>query len=590
MQPDSGVRGAEGGPASFSRRFLFQSLVLLVILITLVPLVDNDAFSIPDEGLYAAQASQLLDGSWGSVRPTAGLDEDGAWDPVVGAIVVDAEHIPYARRPLYPVALTPFYGLGGIAGGMVLSVLGTWVAATVSGLIARRLDRRAAFMTLWLVGLGSPLFFDSYVLVGHTWAAGFAAVVTLAVIHLLRLREPGSPGEAEPPKPTEWIWAVTAVAGTVGLVLVRSEGLVLAGSLGAACCVAAISASGRRLRLKWDYLGIGAGLLMVGALTYVLNDVWSRAITSGDRFYSPVNGRNSDIVNSVWVSLVRPWYPDNTHASAAMTLVLLAAIVAPLLMRPRRTRVLALGLALLGGGAAIFQALQAPSLVSGLLPTVPWIIVGWLSLGRDQFRAPTTRLLIGTSLIATVAISATAYGQGGAAEWGGRFYHVLIPVLGPVAAAGLLAAKDRCSPAEWRVAAISLLAGTIAVASIGIRANRAERDINSRLESFIEASASQVDSHVVVLSLLSAAGTSRVLWRVNETGHATLLNVPGIRWLPLLLDRLPADITQVALVTSLSYPSLVEKVVRNTTNGDWSVTPANKSDDDPSFVYEIDRN
>ena len=100
-----------------------------------------------------------------------------------------------------------------------------------------------------------------------------------------------------------------------------------------------------------------------------------------------------------------------------------------------------------------------------------------LAVGRGSgMREGAGRVLVAVAAIAAVGTLATQYREGGSAEWGGRYFAVLLPLVVPVAVAGLAAARDRLDPAVARQLGVTLLVGSLAMSTLGILSMRASHD------------------------------------------------------------------------------------------------------------------
>ena len=572
--------GSPGLPSpGLPTTFIWHALGLLACLLVLVPAVDNGAFATPDEGLYSAQADLLAHGSWAGPRPGADIDHNGKWAVLSGPTALPpGEVVPYARRPLYPLLLTPFWSLGGVAGGMILSVLGVGLAAMLCGVLAGRFNRGAAIPALWLIGLGTPLLFDAHILVGHSLVATFsAAFVVLVCVTIATSERPDAFQAAK---------VAATMASVVPLVLIRSEGLLLVMGTASALVVTAVRL--RPVRVSYRPILLALGVLFIGILTYALNDVWARSIARHAPADVSALDRAPNIVNSTWVSILRPWYPDNTTASAAMALVVVASIAAPLILRwLPRFQLLGLGFLVVGAIAAVYRVFESSELVSGLVPTVPWIVVGLLSLRRIDVRTQPAQVLLIGSLLTTAAIAVTTYGDGGAAEWGGRFFHVVLPGLGVVAVLGLIGMTASLTPPMRALAIGALVATTAAISICAVRSAMEMRDLNSSVETYLHEVSAASDSDIMVFAPPQASGAARVLWRVSDDDRP-LLSTPTLGFLPELLDDLPDGRDSATVLTGLANREFLQDIVDNTRSSRWTIveyTPFNG----PMAVYELER-
>lgn len=559
-----------------------HAVALLVVLCALIPLVDNGEFAIPDEGLYAAQADNLAHGSWAQPRPTAAIDEQGNWFVLSGSIIVGNDAIPYARRPLYPFVLTPFWSIGDVAGSMVLSVLGTWIAACASLAIGCTFNRRTALPSLWLVGLGTPLLFDAYLVVGHSIGAAFAALTALGLLRCQRSEDPFS---------KQWFgWLAVGAIGAAATVMFRSEGVLYVAALGSTVLLVAALRRRHPTPQRWADAVAGAGAVVIATAAYAMNYLWSNSIAQGAPGDSTISARQPDFLNAAWTDLVRPWYPDNTAANAATTLVLLTAVASPLVYRLLpRFKLLATGLIVLGALSATWNAVSSPRLISGLIPTVPWIVIGLLSIRRrDVVRVGPVVILLSTGVF-VLGVLVTSYGFGGAAEWGGRFFHLAIPAIGPVAVLGLMTLRASLPHTIGRIALAAIVVTTASLSFSALRTNRQLRTETRQLVDVAAQAATDVaESGATVLATTSADGTPRLLWR-ESSERSPLLNADGLINLALLLDRLPPQIARVNVLTNSADSSRLDPLLQHAPKSKWSVSDHRLEPDAGLAVFTLER-
>lgn len=557
-----------------SGRVVAHGLVLLLILLSLVPLVDNGYLAIPDEGVYTAQADNIDRGAWAQERPTADIDRHGDWFVVTGSTIVGDKAIPYARRPLYPTMLAPFFGRFGVGGGLVLSVLGTWIAACATAGVAAALDRRAVLPTLWLVGLGTPLLFDAYLSVGHSWGAAFVALCVLGASRVLLLQE-GNLRQAT--------WCGFTVVSAALATLVRSEGVIAVVALGASLVAVGTLGFRQTTRIRIRQAGVGLLLGTSGIAAYLLNDLWSKAITAGIKGDSTVADRMPDFLGATWTGVLRPWYPNDTAANVPMALVLLASLATPLILRwLPRFRLLGFGLLCVAAIAAAFWSISSPDLISGFIPATPWLAIGILSLRRKDLVGPIPSALALSSVAASITILATSYGYGGAVEWGGRFLHILIPFLAPLGVMGLVRVRTSLTRTEWLWTATLIGVLTASLGAMALRSNSIMRDDTQRVAELIQGARNQKESSPIVFSTVGGDGTPRMFWQLSDA-FRPLLSTEGLVNLPLFLDTLPDDVAQIQVLTDLPAKKSLERVVSNTRLSKWAVDEPNGSSGYPYF-------
>ena len=582
-EPASRTEGLLVG-AGRPRVLLMQGAILLVALLSMIALIDNGSFANPDEGLYTAQADTLAHGSWQRPRPALDVDSNGDWSALASDSRTATDEIPYSRRPLYPILLTPFWTLGGTAGSMALSVLGASVAALCAGFIGRQLDHRLGAPALWLVGLTTPLIYYTYLAVGHAIACAFSAALALAVTKAVSELERKTPSRRR-----TWAAAAMSCAATVPLVLLRSEGVILVIAVAGATAIVGMDVRAPLSLRSQSYLGVGGLIAAVGVAAYFLNDLWARGVTAGGGGDGDVTAisRAPDPLHLLWASVLRPWYPDNSFASASMVLVIVGSVTAPLLLRwVPRMRLLALALLVMAATASLIRLLERPSLISGFFATAPWLVAGLLSLSRADLQDRCVRVLLAASVITFVGVLLTSYGEGGGDEWGGRFFLVTIPLMAPVAALGLLHLIARLPKGDSIVviACTAIVALSLSVAAL--RENATARAQARTLTEFIVDSSKATDADLVVFSPMRGGGASRKFWRIGS--GLDLVAANGIGTLPILLGDVPPNRERVLVVTDAPHP-VIASFASKTKGANWTLTGDFDGPGDLLDVFELER-
>ncbi len=384
-------------------RLSVHAAALAVVLLAVIPFLAASAPAFADEGLYSAQVAALADGSWSVQRPAVDLDPDGAATGMIGSVVDGAAAIPYARRPAYPLLLTPFYVVGGSAGLLVASVLGTWAAALCGASLARRIDRRFDLAALWLVGIGSPLLFSAYLAMGHSIAAALAGVVVLGATAVVDDRSNR--------------WVLPTLLAAAALVLIRSEGTIMV--LALCLTLAAMSVRRRPWSVERRGLALSAAVAATGAAAFIANDVAAKAVSSQLLTETGSVVDQTGPLNAVWVNLFRPWFGTGSNASARMASITVAVVLAALALRlaPRMT-LLPVSLLCIAALAAVARQTERLNLVSGLVPAFPILAALLLIDVRDLRRAEIGRLAL-LSAVTTVGLVLTIYGELEGSQWGG---------------------------------------------------------------------------------------------------------------------------------------------------------------------------
>ncbi len=426
---------ATAGPTGRSLHVLLG----LVLVAGYVLLGGPSASFTSDDGAYAYQVSELLDGGgWVVEDPVPGLDTTTR--PLTNSVDTADGQIPYGRHPaVIYVALAVASILGLAAGLWFLPVVGLVAAALAGHRLAERLHPGSGPFGFWLV-LAGPLLVNGSSFWAHAPSAAAAAWLMVAGLEVID----------EGPS-TRRLTLVALLAAV--LPLLRSEGLLFAIALVLAVLV----------------LGRGRGVLLAAitaAATFsarVIELLWVAQL-SGATENIAVRGGSTDLVagrvEGSWHSLLDPSFVDSPSGILLLVSLLLVAVA---VTRVRAHR-LAEGRWLLLGAAVVWLVWA----LAGARDLVPGLLVAWpaLLLGA-AVTVPRTRSdhLVGlVAVLFGASVIATQYADGGGAQWGGRFFSplfVLVAALVAPAVAVLFARADL----RWAVVAIvvvPVLAGGVA--------------------------------------------------------------------------------------------------------------------------------
>jgi hypothetical protein len=503
---------SEAPTAAAVRPILGHVLGLAIVLLALVPLLGRDGLFSADEGAAASQARLLADGDgWVLDHPAPELDPEGTAFPLENAGLVQRDGnpggAPFSKHPAYAVLLAAFDVDDGLVGMTLTSVAGTVLAAAMTGLLTRRLAPDLGPIAVWVAGLATPLFFDSWILIAHTLAAGLAALATLAVLR----SDEGRGGPA----------ILTAAAAMAGAVLLRNEAALFGGAL----AVVAVGLAVRDRRRSMAVAGMAAlagavgGYLIDGALSAAVSadadGAFSAGIGVGDSGF--VGGR----ILGALVTLVLPSY-GTIGLADGLLVVATGALVAAVVIARRRPDdrdgvIVFVALAVLAAGA---RAVIAPEVVPGLLLAAPALTAGLVAVDRRVLRSRPAQLLAATAGIFVAGVLATQYSTGGSGEWGGRYFALALPLLVPLV---VVACRDLV--ARWpQDSARPLLAGLVlvplALTLLGGRALVASEDRSTRIVDAIERTADDLEQPIVVAT---SGAPPRFAWRQVLAGDDWLL-------------------------------------------------------------------
>jgi hypothetical protein len=183
--------------------------------------------------------------------------------------------------------------------------------------------------------------------------------------------------------------------------------------------------------------------------------------------------------------------------------------------RPRERGIIraALGFAL-ATSVGVLALKKAP--VPGLLLAFPLVPVGLLWLRASDIRARSNAVLAFTCVATSAAVIATQYSVGGSMEWGGRYFHIVLPLLVPLllvgARRGLNSLDAPTRRLACRAAAATAVALVVFMAGTVLRLHSVTEDLASQIlaTAATTESANEPGGPVMVTNM-EAVG--RFLWR-----------------------------------------------------------------------------
>jgi hypothetical protein len=187
------------------------------------------------------------------------------------------------------------------------------------------------------------------------------------------------------------------------------------------------------------------------------------------------------------------------------------------------------------------------SLAPGLLVTLPLAAAGVVLLRRDQLlRSPAATVAAGTFALFALAVLATQYPQGGSGEWGGRYFALGLPLLVPLALAGLAAQKGRVDDVAARTGAVALVVCTAAMSVMAVGSLRSSHRFTAELMARIERGGDQVGDRPVLVTTTPAV--PRLAWRTFDRQRWLLADENDLSDLVARLRA--AGITRFGVVTN----------------------------------------
>ncbi|MGN6693607.1 MAG: hypothetical protein ACTHN0_05470, partial [Aquihabitans sp.] len=419
---------------------LVHVVVLVAVLVGIVVATNQPDSFTTDEGTYELQLRALDQGSWSWTSGTESIDPDGTHYPIAySAQTEDGGWVPMAKHPLWPwVAAQAAKATGtdhayDVIGSLaiVLVAIAAWflAAARAPGL------PRGAF---WLAGL-APVTVTATFGWAHAASAAAAGAAVLGAAWLVPREGPVGRNRAA-------LGLALVAVGVAGGILLRTEGLLFAIALAGALVI-----GGRQIGRSWGWsVGSGAVVVAWAGLVVKAEDVWVRAITgAGSTTLSPRSGGGveaSGFVDARIQGAIRSLLDVEGRAAAMVVFlaVLGTAIAAVYVVRGERRGLRAwhAGMVVIAL-AFLFRVYWLPNLaVRGIFIAWPIVIVGLAAAGALLWR----RLALETTTVVLYAgaILLTQYPDGGAIQWGGRFFAPLVVPLSVMIAVGvqrLLAAE-----------------------------------------------------------------------------------------------------------------------------------------------------
>lgn len=501
-------------------------VALAVVLLALVPVVGTGASLSADEGAAIVQAQSLARGDgWIVEHPAPDLDPTGAHYPLELSEQGTKGHAPFAKHPVYALALAGADWVGGSAAMVLLSLAGTVAAAGFAAALARRIDPSLSRATVWVVGLASPLLFDGFLVIAHTLGAAAAAGAVLVAVVAVERRS---------------LVAAAGVAPCIALaVLLRNEAVFFALGLAVAAGLMALSV---RSRARITALVIAAGAATAAAAAHFGELRWIRQIVGPA--LPPVAGAPAaagsgdssflvDRIRAFLVTWLRPGYAGPRQLTLALTVMVVAVGLGAFVARrhPDDRRAIVVTCSIAAGAALVALVTKPTNVVPGLLVAFPLLLAGALLVRRTHLRTTAAQMGAATFAVFALAVLATQYGNGGSGEWGGRYFALGLPVVVPVLLVALRDAGRTLAPATRRWAAGSLATVSIVMAVMGIASITSVHRFTADLTARIERAGHEASQTKPVMVTTSPA-IPRLAWSTFDRQRWLLASdgdLPGLR-------------------------------------------------------------
>lgn len=502
---------------------------LAAVLLVLLPVVGWSASFSADEGAAIIQARSLARGDgWIVEHPLPTVDPEGLAYPLELSEWGERGVAPFGKHPLYALVLAGADRVGGILAMVLLSLVGTVAAAMVGAALARRLDPALERPALWVLGLGSPLLFDGYLVIAHTLGAALAGLAVLAAVVAVERQSR--------------LAAAAVLPCVATAVLFRTEASLLAVGLAAAAATVVVLGRDRPRWPRWPGMAVAAAALVGAGGARLVERVWIGQIV-GAPVEAPAasspsgagDGFLADRFQAFVVTWLRPAYEGSSPVVLLALVVMALAIVTAVLAgrrRPHDGETVRIRAAVAALAAVLALVLVPRNLVPGLLIAFPVGLAGATALRMDTLRPLAARLAFVTFAVFSAGVLATQYAIGGATEWGGRYFAIGLPVVVPVLLLGLRQVAIALDRATLVRAGASLAVCTVVLSTMSLVSLRATHRFTDGLMRSIDSVSQQASGEAEPPVLVTTSPLMpRLAWATFEDQ----------RWLLSAPDRL-ADV------------------------------------------------
>jgi len=545
-------------------------LVLVVVLVGVVAATNQGDSFTTDEGSYEIQLRALDRGSWTWDAGTADLDPGGTHYPIAYSAEADGGWVPLLKHPLWPWAAWQASRAVGLEHAYdVLGSLAVVATAVAAWFLAAVRDPRLERAAFWIAAL-APVTVTATFGWAHAAAAAAGGVAVLGAVQLAGRGRGAGPGPAAP--------AAALLAGGLAIgILVRSEGLLFAIAL-----AIALPVGGRAAGRSWRWSGAaGAAVLAFSAVVYKVEDLWVRSIAgTGSQTLSAKTGGGieaSGFLDARIEGATRSLLDVEGRGAALIVFlaVLGTAVAAVYAVRGQRRWVPRWQVGMLVVILAfVLRVLSMADLaIRGVFIAWPILLVGLAAAGSLLWRKLAVETA--TAVLFAGAILATQYPDGGAIQWGGRFFAPLTVPLAVGAAVGvrrLVEADDAARAESDRPAPVPL--GRALVVALAVLPLVLGVWCCARLRGSATSTYTEVDAQIEGVAVTPDPQVPRVMWRYGQP------------WLVVERTDDGADLadTLTALGERPDGPDQVTVILRG-----YDVAHAGGVLDDLAAWHEVDR-
>lgn len=524
-------------------RWARHGAILAVLLVGVVFLTNDSSILSADEGVMLLQGTTVSDtGQWG-MSGVDDIDIDREWFGMESAMRGDTQWFLVAKTPLYPMMVGWLFDLGGLRLVVLAHAAALWLTAWCCARVAENLRPGLGIPMLWGVGVASPLFFDGFWVIAHAFGTLGMALAALGLWRWLEKRRPDG--------------LALVTVGVLLALLFRSEGVLA----GLALAAAMVAVEPRRW-IRAAPVAVISGALSV--LVYKAGPAVQTRLLDGEQAYAfaPTYGESSLLGSrvSAFQTTVVSGGRGLAGGLAAVAVLLLVGCFVAWRLNARENVVRNLGAAAIAVG--VLRFLVAPDLISGLAIACPAMFLGWALLGRRHLASAFVRVCGLTALLGFAAIEMTQYRYGGVAEWGGRYFHLMLPFAFIVAG---LAVWDRRSvdrSESFRYVLVAATVLSLVWAGSAVRAHVSLRSGSEALNEDVWAAAEQTQGArqpdgPVIVSTWSPAG--RFMWdRIPESRFLTVTDADDY---PLLGRRMiDAGVPDAVVIVQPDMGDVLERL------------------------------
>lgn len=484
--PPAGAPRGDRAPALrlWDAPLVAHGAALFALMVSVAAFIGTGSTFTDDEGAGILQAQAIEHGHWTLANPLPSVDPTAANYPVHQAVRGKKGIAPLGKNLAY-FAVLAILGLGlGTAGMVGLSIAGTVAAALLAARLARELGTSER-VTFWIVGLGSPLFFDGFLVVAHTLAAALAAGSVVLGLRFLR-------GGRLP-------LAAGASACICAATLVRTEAALWALALAVGALAAGVRSGTNGVGRRGLILAIGvAAAMLAGREIDAILTHWAIGSAVSDPAGTIAGTGSRGTVHDQVLGLLRSWLQLSGAPRVVFTTIVvvlaLTAIWARATRRGRSGSRSALALAAAVASFSVYLAVARPhQYVAGIAIVFPLLWAGLWLLGRPVLRNPSSRLLVVSSGVYGLLVAATEYSDAGAWQ-PGRYFFLALPVIVPVVVLALADLRSRLPAPARTTVMLCVVAAMLATSTAAVDALRFNHQRSGDLAATVRAVAAQANA------------------------------------------------------------------------------------------------